>query len=727
MNRIAVPFLKWAGGKSLIADKVIDRLGRIPPDASYFEAFLGGGAVFFRLKPRNAILIDSNLVLIRTWSVIKQKVEELIARLEELPPPASKEEYNCKRDEFNNLLPAADGELTSEDIERAALLIWLNHTCYNGLFRVNREGKFNVPFGYYKRPFIFDADNLRAAGQTLNRANTKLLAADYSIVLDQAERGDVLYFDPPYHPIGSTSTFTEYTSKGFDFGEQEKLASIVQTLIQRGCRPVVSNSSTREMNRLYAGLIRESVDVPRAINCIGTKRGAVKELIIYPKNRTTLHEQWTKVIQECQFTLDGKNILEVPSKRVKQITGQEPRLVAKMDTREELPNMLASSNYFVLPVSRKKYALVPGDGYHDLEDPQLSPDVFYSKEHIPFSIALKAGESAAVQTALYSGLLEKITGVQHLCPTLHNDRLKLESTVIRYGDTWFLNINGAQIEVDAGFENTREFFLFECKNWYQKQLHNFNIRQLFFPYLHARNILNKGDKDWKIRSFFLNLEPDTSIYRFWEYDFLRHDDYSSMTLVNQNAFRLVQSRVKTPESMLSSLSQQSVTNTDFIPQADDAQKLLGLLQGIAEGFDNAQEIAQRFQFHVRQSNYYGEAAEEIGLIERNHGRFSLTGIGQKAVQSQTDRATRILIEQIFTLPVFQDIAQYALEKDDYAVPYSAIMRIMLKNARGRYNETTLSRRIKTISSWLNWIGETTGVILSQAQELSVNSRPIESY
>lgn len=727
LNRVAVPFLKWAGGKSLTAGKIISRLGRIPPDAYYFEAFLGGGAVFFKLRPKNAVLIDSNLVLIRTWEVVKQNVEELIARLEEIPAPANKREFNAKRNEFNDLLPPPDGQLNSEDFERAALLIWLNHTCYNGLFRVNREGKFNVPFGYYNRPFIFRADNLRAASQTLNAANAKLIPGDYSIVLDLAKRGDVLYFDPPYHPLGSTSNFTEYTSEGFGLNDQEKLASIVKTLIQRGCHPVVSNSSTREINDLYAGLSMEGVSVPRAINCIGTKRGAIQELIIYQSNRTTLHDQWTSVIQKSKFNLDGTSIFEITSKRVKELTGQEPRLVAKMDTREELPSLLASSNYFVLPVSNRKYAIVPGDGYHDLEEPQMEPGTFTSKQQIPVSIALKAGESAAVQTALYSGLLEEITGVQRLRPTLHNDRLRLGSTTIRYGDAWSLNIDGAQIEVDAGFEDTREFFLFECKNWYRNQLHDFNIRQLFFPYLHARKTLTQDKKDWKIRSFFLNVEPDTSVYRFWEYDFPRYNDYTSMRFINQAAFRLEQGRARNTDNLLESFSERSVTDTDYIPQADDAQKLIGLIQGIAEGYDTARQVAQRFQFDIRQSSYYGEAAEAIGLVERDRGKFSLTEIGSKAAGLQTDKATRVVIEQIFSLPVFHDIAVYALQEKSSVVPQSAIRRIMLNSSRGRYNETTLSRRVQTVSSWLNWIGETTGVIRVQTHEPAVVGRPIESY
>ena len=587
----------------------------------------------------------------------------------------------------------------------------MNHTCFNGLYRVNQDGKFNVPYGYSERPFIYNPDNLLAASAALNRSDAKLLPSDYATVLDLATANDLLYFDPPYHPPEDVPGFTAYTSEGFGPADQERLASVVRRLIEKGCRPVVSNSLNPNIQELYVGMKQDPVLVPRAINCVGTKRGRVPELLIYPRSRTTLHAQWDKIVEVCGFGLDGHSTFEVTSDRVGKISGKQPRLIAKMDSREELPYALASKHYFVLPVSARKYAIVPGEGYHDLEDPGAEPRAFHAQRQVPVTVALKAGESAAIQTALYSGLLEEVVGVPRLRPTLHNDMLRLKDTTIRYGDAWTLKINGAQVEVDAGFENHEEFFLFECKNWYRGQLRNFNVRQLFFPQLHALNDLRSQGLNWHVRCFFLNVEPDTSVYRFWEYGFSDTHDYSSMYRLNQSAFRLVHEGKALPPQLLDRLASIPAVRTDYIPQANDPTKLLALIQGVAEGFNTVPEIASRFRFDPRQSHYYGEAAEEIGLLERTHGgRFSLTACGSEIASLQTDRATQALIERIFALPVFHEIATTAIRGKTTVINADALLPILRKCSGGRYNETTLLRRSQSVARWVNWIGETTGTI-----------------
>lgn len=730
-TRVPVPFLKWAGGKSVIADRIIKRLGPIPADSTYFEPFIGGGAVFFRLRPARAVILDSNVVLIRTYRVVKERVEALIQELRNIPPPRSIEDFEERRVEFNDLLPAPPGagELNRKDVRRAALMIWLNHTCFNGLYRVNQGGKFNVPYGYAERPFIYDPDNLRAASGALNQSEAKLVAGDYATVLALAKVDDRLYFDPPYHPPEDTPGFTSYTSEGFGPADQERLASVVQRLIERGCRPVVSNSLNPNIQELYIGLKQDPVLVPRAINCVGTKRGRVPELLIYPRSRTTLHAQWDKIVEVCGFGLDGHSTFEVTSDRVGKISGKQPRLIAKMDSREELPYTLASKHYFVLPVTARKYAIVPGEGYHDLEDPGAAPHVFHAQRQVPVTVALKAGESAAIQTALYSGLLEEVVGVPRLRPTLHNDMLRLKDTTIRYGDAWSLKINGAQVEVDAGFENHEEFFLFECKNWYRGQLRNFNVRQLFFPQLQALNDLRSRGLDWRVRCFFLNIEPDTSVYRFWEYGFSDIHDYSSMSCLNHSAYRLVQTGESLPPQLLDSLASIPAVQTNYIPQANDPTKLLALVQGVAEGFNTVPEIAARFRFDPRQSHYYGEAAEEIGLLERTHGgRFSLTAAGLEIAGLQTDRATHALIERVFTLPVFHEIAATAIRGKTTVLNTESLLPILRRCSGGRYNETTLHRRLQSVARWVNWIGETTGTIrVRSVPQVSPKALSLESF
>jgi DNA adenine methylase len=708
---LAVPFLKWAGGKGTVASRIIARLGAAERGATYFEPFLGGGAVFFRLQPSHAVLSDLNRALIETYDVVKRDVETLIAELVTLSPPSTREAYEAVRDEFNNLRKHGRDETRTSSVRRSALFIWLNHTCFNGLYRENKEGDFNVPFGYYKEAFIFDPDNLRAASGALAAAHADIQCADYASALASAKPGDQIYLDPPYDPIGGTSNFTGYTSSGFGPRDQWQLSGLVHRLIERGCRVILSNSPTPDIRELYADLRHEMILVPRAINCVGTKRGRVGEMLFYPRQRLTLHDRLDRVIRQKGFDLDGVRTYQVTSTELKNIGGAEPRLIAKMDTREQLPPMLADRGYFVLPTSTRNYAIVPGDGYHDLEGVHDRPTLFRPEREIPVTVALKAGESAAIQTALYSGLLEKVIGVPRLRSTLHNDKLTIHDSEIHYGKTWSLRLNGAQVEVDAGFENHGDFFLFECKVWQRASIKDFNVRQLFFPQLQALEDFGTRGLKLKPRCFFLNVEPESSTYRFWEYAFDDPRDYACIRLVHKQAYRLVQEKLSSPTRLLESLIHQVESQTTYVPQADDPSKLVALLEGVAEGLSTADQLATRFQFDPRQSNYYGEAAEELGMLvrDRRHG-FTLTTLGNQIVRQNTDVAAREVIERILTLPVFREIVERAIKSGNPNVDQEEIPGIILATSRGRYNQTTVHRRVQSVSAWLNWIGEVTGTI-----------------
>lgn len=707
---VAAPFLKWAGGKGLVAERVLLRLGVAEPSSTYFEPFLGGGAIFFRLLPAHAVLADLNRTLIDTFLVVKRHVESLITELESLSPPASRDAYEQVRTEFNTL--REERRTTQSDtVRRAALFIWLNHTCFNGLYRENKEGEFNVPFGYYKEAFIYDSENLRLASQALEQAHADLRCGDYPDTLKSAKAGDRIYLDPPYDPVGGTANFTNYTSSGFGQSDQWRLSDLVHRLIEKGCRVVLSNSPTPDIRELYSDMRHEVVLVPRAINCDGTKRGRVGEMLFFPRQRLTLHDRFDRVVNQRGFDLDGVRTYRVTSAELKSIGGAEPRLIAKMDTREQLPHLLLEKGYFVLPTSAREYAIVPGEGYHDLEELDSRPSKFVPERKIPVTVALKAGESAAIQTALYSGLLERVVGVPRLRPTLHNDRLSIRDVSIHYGRSWTLRLRGAQVEVDAGFENHGDFFLFECKAWRKSYLKDFNVRQLFFPQLQALEDFRTRGVSLRPRCFFLNVDPDSSIYRFWEYTFEDPLDYSSIRLVRVQSFLMDQRATSSPTKLLEELMVQSPSRTTFVPQADDPAKLTALLQGVAEGYTTADQIARRFQFDPRQSNYYGEAVEELGLLVRSRARgFELTDVGRRVARENTDVAAREVIERILTLPVFRRIAEQTLKTGDPNVPHDQLPTLIMDSSRGRYNPTTAHRRAQTVAAWLNWIGEVTGTI-----------------
>jgi DNA adenine methylase len=286
----ARPFLKWAGGKSQLlpelSRRIPERFGR------YHEPFVGGGALFFYLwnnglLRHGAMLSDLNAELIDCYIAVRDEVEDLIELLHRLRP------YATDRDFFYDIRSwdrQPDFARRSR-VERAARTIFLNRTCYNGLYRLNNKGQFNAPFGYYKNPQIVDSDNLREVSRALR--NVDLRVADFAAVLDEAQAGDFVYFDPPYVPVSSTASFTSYTRRGFDEGEQRRLALVFHQLAARNCFVMLSNSSTTLAHQLYANACRVDVVLAsRKINCNGSRRGLVEELIAcsFPAGVLTPHK-----------------------------------------------------------------------------------------------------------------------------------------------------------------------------------------------------------------------------------------------------------------------------------------------------------------------------------------------------------------------------------------------------------------------------------------------------
>ena len=272
------PFLKWAGGKGQL-------LARFEPywPASfgrYFEPFVGGGAVFFhlynsgRLAGKEVVLADGLEELINCFGVVRDRVEDLIAALGRHEP------HKLDRDYYGRVR-AWDREpdfARRSEVERAARLLFLNHTGYNGLYRVNRRGQFNVPFGRYWNPTVCDAPNLRAASEAL--AGVRLAAADFETALSEAGPGDLVYLDPPYQPLSATAHFTAYTAGDFDLEDQRRLASVFRELDARGCHLLLSNSDTELVRRLYAGCEQIVFQAARPINSHARDRGPVPELLV---------------------------------------------------------------------------------------------------------------------------------------------------------------------------------------------------------------------------------------------------------------------------------------------------------------------------------------------------------------------------------------------------------------------------------------------------------------
>lgn len=223
--------------------------------------------MFFYLLPEKASLIDNNKELINFYLVVRNNLEEL---LQDLPRHVNERSYYYK-------VRALDPE-RMDPVKRASRFLFLNKTSYNGLWRVNRKGEFNVPFGNYKKPKIIDEPNLRLVNSILQHTEIKL--GDFALVLERAQEGDFIYFDPPYHPLSETSSFTSYTAKDFGEEDQRRLADLFRTLDQRGCLVMLSNSDTPFIRELYDSYDISVVKARRAINCRSDKRGPVNELVI---------------------------------------------------------------------------------------------------------------------------------------------------------------------------------------------------------------------------------------------------------------------------------------------------------------------------------------------------------------------------------------------------------------------------------------------------------------
>jgi DNA adenine methylase len=263
----ARPFLKWVGGKRQLLPAI---RAHVPSSyRTYHEPFLGGGALFFDLRPARAVLSDSNLRLIRGYQGVRDDCERVIKLLQG---------YRHDKDFYLRLRKVDIDAQT--DAEVAAWLIYLNRTGYNGLYRVNSRNQFNVPFGRYANPTICDAANLRACSLALRHA--KLQVDDFEVVLKQAKPDDFVYFDPPYVPLSTTSSFTSYTQNGFGPESQERLRDAARDIKQRDVHVLISNSASAEVHKLYArGFKQTKVEANRAVNSKADRRGKISELLIW--------------------------------------------------------------------------------------------------------------------------------------------------------------------------------------------------------------------------------------------------------------------------------------------------------------------------------------------------------------------------------------------------------------------------------------------------------------
>ncbi|WP_436925081.1 DNA adenine methylase [Halosimplex amylolyticum] len=291
---MAQPVLKWAGGKRQLLDALY---ARFPASFDrYHEPFFGGGAVFFDLEPAAASVNDTNPRLVNFYEQVRDRPEALIERLREFRDPESdpdpelafaaetrrgdavEQYYYQQRARFNERAYGEDWPESDDDrLEEAALLLYLNRTCYNGLYRENSDGGFNVPIGRYADPDWVQAERIREAARALR--GTEVRNGDFGYVLDAADPGDLVYFDPPYEPMSPTADFAEYSAEGFGRADQERLLEVARELDERGVSVVLSNSGVTYDRYDEAGFSVEREGATRAINSDASSRGEVDEIV----------------------------------------------------------------------------------------------------------------------------------------------------------------------------------------------------------------------------------------------------------------------------------------------------------------------------------------------------------------------------------------------------------------------------------------------------------------
>lgn len=269
------PILKWVGGKRQLLHEIIPL---IPEEVSiYVEPFVGGGAVVFEYQPKTAIINDLNEELINVYKVIKESPEKLIEILTVHQENNSKDYFY----EIRALDRVEDFTERLSNIERAARTIYLNKTCYNGLYRVNSKGQFNTPFGRYKNPKIVDETVIYAMSSYFNNNDIKIMNADYKEALKNLDNKSFVYFDPPYLPISASSSFTSYTENGFSLEQQVELKKQCDKLHEQGIKFLLSNSDHPFIKELYKDYHVKIIKAKRAINSKANKRGEINEVLVY--------------------------------------------------------------------------------------------------------------------------------------------------------------------------------------------------------------------------------------------------------------------------------------------------------------------------------------------------------------------------------------------------------------------------------------------------------------
>lgn len=407
---------------------------------------------------------------------------------------------------------------------------------------------------------------------------------------------------------------------------------------------------------------------------------------------TQLDDSWANIVKQCGIDLSRPvNYLEMSL--IQKYGGKDVRLLVSIENEERLPKVFKEYGVFVLPVSRKRVAIVRGKGFHQVEPPDRR-EVHETSFAFPASVLKSEGESKYIDYAYSCGLLSRFTERTKLHLGFHGRRLA--SFSFKVDGYASIDVDQAQIEVDSSFEDAEELLLLEGKSRIPR---SFNVRQLYYPFKTF-----KGELTQKIvRNIFFAYDRDKMAYCLWQYRFKDPDDYEQIELVKSTSYRI---QAVTAEEPLKEYDVAPVKMGAI--QANDIFKLMELPFLIHDGIDDAEKVARHFDFAPRQSSYYRQGMERLGFVSERRSRYVLTETGEKFARMPVEDRTKFFLKKLFEYPMVNEILSTLLTGD--AVSNRDLNRIVSKNDPG-IAKSTIPRRASTLRRWFRWIADNTGYCL----------------
>jgi hypothetical protein len=410
-------------------------------------------------------------------------------------------------------------------------------------------------------------------------------------------------------------------------------------------------------------------------------------------SRRIKKEKWSDIISTLNLDL-SQPVNYVSAEQIKQIIHEEPRLMAKMDRYEQLPKIFKDNNVVIFPLSRKRYAIVKGKGYHELEEITEKPATHITEYPMPQSVADFESEQVFLNRAYSTGLVERFAQLSGLGAPL---QIRVDTSPFNFRlDRSTISVDGAIMEIDAVTENPDTIVTIEAKIGVPS---TFNIRQIYYPF---RTFFQKGKK---VRSLLFCFEPIKSAYMFWEYEFSPYDKLDGIKLIQHKKYQI---KVLKPLSTIQFQNVPAIKEKIRIPQADKIEKIIQFPLRIAEGYDTSEKMMGVFGFTIRQSSYYRHAAEILGLVRNDRYKYKLTDRGEEYLKLPAEKKSSFICKLILEFPIINSIF-LDISSDPRKVITKQDIIQLLKRCSDISGDTLL-RRTRTVTSWFKWIRNNLGIV-----------------